>query len=186
MMALKKIAALSNDAATLLQNLRSQDYAKEVAKGKFGFKAYDRLAKLRAFAITHPALYLAAKNARIMGGITSPQAADFPGGEEMIKLLYGVDPNTGVIGVAGEVADIYASTIAELYDAGSDEKTADQYASAVAQALLTSKMSVIEAEFPEPFTDTSERNLVMNQLGTVGGRIAMGAPKLKSTALVRK
>jgi len=184
MMSIQKLAVANNATAKdLLTLLQSQTYAQEVAKNKFGFRAYDRLGKLRTLAITKPAVYLAAKRARIMGGVKSPQANDAATGnlsDEDIETLYGVKPNTDVTGVAGEVANIYASTLHELYTAGADESTAEKYATAVAQALLQSKMTVIEAEFPDPIDNASERNLLLNQLGTVGGRIALTTPKIKS------
>jgi len=184
MLVARDVAQISNDAAALLANLKGEGYAKAVAQNKFGFRAYKRLGDLRKLAITKPTAYLTAKTVRIIGG-KSPKADEAASGSlsaDDILTLYGTAPEKDVPGVAGEVTGIYASTLTSLYDAGADEKTAEQYATAVAQSLLQSKMAVIESEFPDIIDNTSERNLLLNQLGTVSGRLALSAPKLKSIA----
>lgn len=153
----------------------------QIAMNKFGFRAYDQLAKRRALAIKYPESYLDAKRTRIMGGHI-PAGVD--GSAGYAEILYGGTPDTDIDGVAGEVAKLYKDTIAKVYRAGGDEATATKWATQVAEGVKASGLALVEVEYPPLIDDVSERNLLMNTLGTVGGRIAFGEPSTK--ALVRK
>lgn len=170
--------AVPRTASTLFNLLQSPDYAKQVAIDKFGFRAYSKLAQRREVAITHPGAYLKAKQIRINGGLVPPDAD--VGGSANREILYGAAVGANINGVAGDVAQAYADTLIQLYDAGADEATSEKFATAVAESLMRSKLAIVESEFPDIIDSSSEKNLLLNTLGTLGNRVALGTPKLKS------
>jgi len=168
----------SASATAILNQLIGSGYSKLVAQNKFGFRAYNQLAQRRAYAIQYPADYLDAKRMQIVGGTAPAAVGTAANGAAIADALYGTH-GAAIPGVAGDVANIYSSTLKELYDAGADEKTADEYATRIANAVMQSKLAVVEAMYPPIYDSASEKNLMLNTLGNVGNRAALTAPKLK-------
>src|SRR5579883_500458 len=152
--------------------LPPQQVLQAQASNILGFRAYNNLASKRNIALTHPDVYLNVKRLKVVGGdipagaITAQNVAAY---QALLPGVAGIQANNvNAIPIAhsikDDVAELYANTLTNMYNAGLDEKSASDYARQLAQVLSDSRFAQLELEMPDYYGTGAEREVFTSTL----------------------